>query len=293
MQLQDRKLTVQDRGLAVQDRGLVVQDKGLAFQDTCGNPRRARRIPFPGVLASLVILFATPAFAAPVKDIPVSEPRVHVRDIVPNAPADVADIDLGPAPVPGASRLLLRDELKRAVAEGKPADSKSKPIVFPEAVRIVRKTVKLSAADIEKAMRGALPEERMPRGAKLVAIKAPRVLEVPTGYDDVSAELQRPPRRTGPFSTQVMLTFARGEEVLARFSIPIELTLTREATIPDCAKGSSLTVMVRRGMVEIAASALASGDADVGEILQVTVRSSGRVLRARLVEKDRAEAVDG
>jgi hypothetical protein len=57
-------------------------------------------------------------------------------------------------------------------------------------------------------------------------------------------------------------------------------------------RGGALTLVVRRGLVEVTSAAVAGADADIGNILQVTLRPSGRTVRARLVEKDLAELVE-
>jgi flagella basal body P-ring formation protein FlgA len=75
--------------------------------------------------------------------------------------------------------------------------------------------------------------------------------------------------------------------------VPVELRLTQEALQFDVMKGGAVTVVVRRGLVEVTTLGMAGSDADIGSILQVTLRPSNRTVRARLVEKDLAELVDG
>ncbi len=225
----------------------------------------------------------------PVATVEVSGPRVRLGDLVPHAGAAVGAADLGVAPQPGGSRLVTRDELARAAAEaGAP-----KSLRLPSSVRVVRRMRKLAAAEVDRLVRDALAGPSLPRGAVLTAVRAPRLLEVADGWDAVAAELPKPPKRSGPLPTTALLTFSRAGEVIARASVPVDLTLSADAAVSDVARGAAITLVIRRGLVEITVSALAGADADIGAVLPVTVRPSGRVVRARLVEKDRAEPVDG
>jgi flagella basal body P-ring formation protein FlgA len=60
----------------------------------------------------------------------------------------------------------------------------------------------------------------------------------------------------------------------------------------ELVKGAPVTLVVRRGLVEVTAPAVLSVDADVGDIVQVLLRPSGRAMRAHLVAKDRAVALE-
>jgi hypothetical protein len=183
---------------------------------------------------------------------------------------------------------VTRDELAKAAADaGAP-----RSLRLPSSVRVVRRMKKLGAPEIERLVRGALASA-MPRGASLAAVRAPSRLDVADGWDGVAAELPKPPKRTGALPTTALVTFSKGGEILARASVPVDLVLSAEAAVSDVARGAPITLVTRRGLVEVSVSALAGADADVGAVLPVTVRPSGRVIRARLVERDRAEPVDG
>ncbi len=92
----------------------------------------------------------------------------------------------------------------------------------------------------------------------------------------------------------------RGQRALLRLSVYDEngvpadgtVTLSAEAAVWDCSAKDTITVVVKKGSVEISAPATAGADADIGDQLQVTVKAAGRVLQARLVAKDRAVAVE-
>lgn len=243
----------------------------------------------PLLLAFLGLVAPTLAHATPPARVEVEGARVTVADVVRNAPSDAASVDLGPSPALGGSRLIDRDTILRALREHQATE----PARIPEAVRVFRRTRTLRANELEEILRNALPRERLPRGAALTAIHAPRTLDVPAGWSSVTAEIPRPPRRAGPFVTTAQVSFVRDTEVLARVTIPIDLTFPPEAVRPDLARGSAVTLLVRQGLVEVRVSASAGTDADVGDTIPVVLRPAGRVLRARLIERDVALAVEG
>jgi hypothetical protein len=235
------------------------------------------------------LLSATPALGRPpIAEVRVTTARVHLIDVLPAITGDAGAFDLGPAPTPGASRLVTRDDLLRALDE---AHAKI-PAKLPEAVRVVRKMRKLLALEIEQITRAALPA-KMPRGASLTALRAPKSIDVADGWDAIAARIPRPPHRVGSFPTTVTLGFMSGVETLAEISFPIDVTVTAEGAAFDLARGAQLTLIVKRGLVEVEAPAFATTDADIGAVLPVTLRPSGRVVRARLLTADRAELVDG
>ncbi len=242
------------------------------------------------LLAALALsLGVARAEASPPSQVTVTGARVLVGDVVRGAPADAASVDLGPAPAVGGSRLIDRATILRALRE----HAATEPSQLPEAVRVVRLTRTVTATELERLTRTGLSEHPLPRGAALAGVRASRGLDVAAGWDAVTAELPRLPRRAGPLSTTALVTFRAGAEVLARASVQVDLVLPASAAAPELARGAAVTLVVRQGLVEIRVGASAGADADVGDTLPVILRPSGRVLRARLIERDTALAEDG
>jgi len=233
---------------------------------------------------ALEAMSSSAAGALPVKEIQVTGPRITLSEVVPTVPASVATADLGPAPAPGGSRVVTQEELRTAAT-----GASAKVIAsLPAAVRVVRKMKKLTAADVERETRKAVIAAGLRRGVAIAAVRAPKSSDVAEGFTTIVASVPKPPRRTGRVPTTATLTFQRGTEILARIAVPIDLDLSAEAAVPDIAKGAAVTVTVKSGLVEISASALAGADADVGEDLPVTLRPSGKILRATLVAPGKA-----
>lgn len=213
--------------------------------------------------------------------------RVVLCDVAPKAPAELCDTDLGATPAPGSSRLISRDEVVAALPEGTP----TKGWAIPASTRIVRKTRTVAPVELEKIARRSIAETGLPRGASLAAVRAKSAVTVPDGWDAVSVEVPRPPRKSGKHLATATLVFSEGESVLAKVPVPIEMTLPKSAAQPDVKKGSKLSFVVSRGAIEIKASATATQDADVGETLNVALES-GKIARAKLESKDPAVATE-
>ncbi len=213
--------------------------------------------------------------------------RVLLSDLVPNAPAELAAIDLGAAPQPGSSRLVTREEMVAALPEGVDAQA----LKLPASVRVVRKARKLTPAEIEKMTREAIAAVGVPRNGTLAAARPRATVTVPAGWESVRVEMPKPPRKTGRHLTTATLVLLEGETVLARVPVPVELTLPKSAAVPDVKKGSKLQLFIERSGIEIKATVSAAADADVGE--EVPVMFENRtVINARLVSKDPPSAVE-
>lgn len=243
---------------------------------------RATKLLFAGALA----FGATrDAHAQPrIDTVEVTSARLRVSDVVKDAPSDVASADLGPSPAPSGSRVLTRADLTRLLRDvgytGKAPTADS--------VRIVRKMRHMDAEGLETEVRKAV----LPKGVTIALVRAPRTTDVPEGFDHVTIDLGKLQRRAGTQVTTARAIFLRGEESLATVPVPVELTVSALAAKADLSRGSPLTVIVRRGGVEITAAGVAGADADVGGTLPVTIRETGRVIKAQLIEPSRAILVE-
>lgn len=214
----------------------------------------------------------------------VTGPRVQLADLVPGAP----DVDLGPVPAPGGSRIIDRAEIERAAT----AQGKTAPKSIPASVRVIRKMRAIAGPELEKLARDGAANA-IPRGATLVRVRVAAQLSVADGFDRVSADLPRPPRRAGQATVTGTLAFFRGSEELARTPLVVDFSLTAEAAAPDVAQGSAILLLVRRGLVELRIPATVGADAEIGGTVPVTVRTTGKTLRARVLDREHALVAEG
>ena len=118
-------------------------------------------------------------------------------------------------------------------------------------------------------------------------------VEVPADFDHVTVDLAPLPRRSGVVSVTANVAFlAEDGSTLFKTIMPIEIALPPEAAHADIVRGQPITLVVRHGLVEVAIGGVAGADADVGQIMQVNLKSSNRVLRARAIDKDHAVALE-
>lgn len=150
------------------------------------------------------------------------------------------------------------------------------------------------AASIEEVVRAAFArgDAKLPRGASLDGVRATTLAEAPSSFSRAAVDVTPPPRKAGPVSAIALVTFYRGDDVVARVPVSLDLRVAADAVVFDVAKGTGITLVVERGLVEVSAPAVLSQGGDVGDVVQVLLRPSGRALRARLVAKDRAIAVE-
>jgi hypothetical protein len=208
----------------------------------------------------------------------VAAPRVLLGDIA-DVPDELGDVDLGPAPVPGGSRMIKREELLAALPEG------SRNVLLPAAIRVKRRTRTITVVELEALVREAVALRGLSKGATLEKVRPRGPAKVADGFDEVRVEVPKPPRREGRHLAAATLVFTQAGEEVSRAIVNLELGLSKEAAIPDVAKGAKVQVVVRRGAVSVSALATAQSDADVGEIVTVIVADSGKVLRTKVESK--------
>jgi hypothetical protein len=133
----------------------------------------------------------------------------------------------------------------------------------------------------------------VPKHSKLLAARAASAnVEIPLAPTRVTIDLTPPARKAGNVTATGVLVFWKDADVSARVPLYLDLSVPPEALVYDVPKGAVVTLVVQRGAVEVSAPAVAAADADIGDIVQVLLRPSGRALRAQLVTKDRALAVE-
>ena len=242
------------------------------------------------LIALALAVAAPPALAdsTKIREVIVASARVRMGDIVSGLDQEIADIDLGPSPAAGGSRVIDREEIARALRDHNADSAPSIPAV----VRIVRKTRRLEAAEIERIVRSGAGPKLNP-GVTLSAVHPTRAVDIPDGWNKVTASIPRPPRRVGSVTSAASVVFYEDSQTLSMLSIPVELTLSQEATIPDVVHGARVTLIVRRGLVEITSAGTAGADGDVGSVIPIVLHPSGNTVLGRLEDKDHAIAADG
>lgn len=224
-----------------------------------------------------------PQKGAEVRRVEIAAARIRLGDLIEGL-GDLADLDLGEAPGPGAARLITRAELaatlERQAVQGVPT--------LPSAVRVVRKLDALTPDRVRALATEAIEATRPRPGIKLKHLNVASVVKVASGWERVTASVPRPPHRAGQWMTTVTLTFELDGAPVARVSVPASFDVSAEAARPDVRKGETVTLVVKRGLVEIAARATAKDDADVGDGVYLALQANGKIVRGFLVAPNRA-----
>jgi len=244
------------------------------------------------LLASLLVLSATlgttRGTAAATRQVLVNGTRIHLKDVVPDADASAAQVDLGPSPAPGGSRLVTRADIVAALD----ARQVAAPPSLPDAVRVLRSARHLAALDLNEIVRTAMGAKPLGRGVTLASVRADRPVDVADGWTRVDVDVPRAPKKAGTFSTTAIASFFVGDEVIARLPVRLDLSVSAEGATYDTLRGTAVMLVVRRSLVEVRAPGYAAADADIGDVIPVQLRPSGRVVRARLSTKDEAVAIE-
>jgi hypothetical protein len=234
----------------------------------------------------VVALFFGPfdAGAKPaVRQVEVAAARIKLVDLMANL-GEAGELDLGPAPAPGASRLVTREEIAQALKEHQIVGVSH----LPEAVRVARKMDQLTFERLRTLGEDAIARAGTRTGVRLKSLQPPASVRVASGWQSVTTQLPKSPRRAGEWTTTVMLSFEGEGQKLARVAVPAVFEISADGAAPDISKGAPLTLVIRTGLVEVSTKAVAGDNADIGETFAVTLRPSGKVVRAKLVAKGRA-----
>jgi flagellar basal body P-ring formation chaperone FlgA len=244
------------------------------------------------LVASVLVLSAalahSPAVAGPTPQVPVTTTRIHLKDLFPDIDAAAAEVDLGPSPPAGGSRLVTRADIMAAL------DAKQLPVPqsMPDAVRVVRGARHIAAAEMNAIVRSALDNKPLGRGVALAAVRADRSVDVADGWTRVDIDVPRAPKRAGTFTTAAIASFFVGNDVIARIPVRVDLSVSADGATYDTIRGAAVMLVVRRSTVEVRAPGFAAADGDVGDVIPVQLRPSGRTIRARLSTKDEAVALE-
>ncbi|HMJ53502.1 MAG TPA: flagella basal body P-ring formation protein FlgA [Polyangiaceae bacterium] len=241
--------------------------------------------------AWLVAVFslALPLSAAAEPTQSVDHARLLAGDLIPSAPQGVAEIDLGPAPPPGGSRLLTKNEIEQMLRKRGVDTSK---LVIPAALRIVGASKRISPADLATLITPVVLKT-LPPGVALVKLQPTYDVVVPPTATVGTIDIPRHPRQKGPFRTTANVEMVSGGEVVARIPVPIVLEVSDEAARPDVARGARIGLVIDRRSLRIMTQGSCLLDANIGDVVSVLVVSTNRVIKAKITSRDEAQVIEG
>lgn len=235
--------------------------------------------------AVCLLAFSGAAMAEPVRRI--TGAVVLVADVVPNAPAELADLELCPAPPAGSSRLITRDEMKRRLVDLGADPSR---LTLPSVVRVEAEAERWSAKDLTEKATTSL-QATLPPAVTLESLKATRNLVVPLGARVAAVRVQVP-RREGRHELTGTAEITLGEKIVARAPVRVAVNVAVGAFEPAITRGSRVTLIIEQGATRVGASAMAMSDVDLGGEAMFKVTTTGRVLKARVQTRETALVIE-
>ncbi|MFZ5894331.1 MAG: hypothetical protein ACOY0T_24935 [Myxococcota bacterium] len=242
------------------------------------------------LLHSVTLVFAlfgatSAANAEPTRTLESS--RIRLGDLVSTSDAELAALDLGPAPPPGSSRLLSREDVVR---ELRTQGLEQRKLSFPAVLRVVSASRRYSPSEVSALV---LPEvtAALPPGVDLKEIKAPRGIVTAPRVRVAPIKLPKLPRRAGSVDVTVVANLVQDEEIVSRLALSLTLNVSEQAARPLVDKGTRVELVILSGSARISASAVALEPVDIGEVASFKVSTTQRVLRARLESRTHAQVV--
>ena len=234
----------------------------------------------------LLLLVPVSAYGEDVRTVAGS--RILLSDIVPNAPATASRSDFGPSPAPGASRLISRQEVQARLRRLGIDPAK---IAMPDVVRMVGRGKELAPNEVS-SLSSPLIRQSLPAGITLFGVEpAAQPVIVPPNAAPGSVLFPQWHRRSGRIRATVTVEFVDEGRVVARIPLSITVEMASDAGRADVAKGTSLQVVLTQGAVSITSSATTLSEGNIGDTVRVTIRATGRVVRALITSSTAGKVV--
>jgi flagella basal body P-ring formation protein FlgA len=233
----------------------------------------------------LIFLLSNSVFAAKkLRGVTVNADRIVLGDVVRNAPRNIADLDLGPAPKPGKNKFIsgkqVRTRLKQAMV-------KSRGLRIPGKVRVHRASQNVNELTLRKHVERALARQ-LPEGLGYEDLVMRGGMVMPRGKLRVELEMPRKVHQgLYNFKASVYAGKSKGKTTLVRVNLRRDAALEREVI----ERGDTIWIKVRSGGVVVSTRGIAQQDGRTGQRIAVMPRQGrkmiyGMVTDAGVVEMD-------
>ncbi len=238
---------------------------------------------YPLVLGML-LLGLSPRSAQAEIERTVTSSRVLFGILVPSAPLEVADLDLGPAPPAGSSRLYSTEELVMAARQ---AGTK---LLVKDSVRAVRAAKRWTQAELLTFITPKL-KAALPNYARLLRVDVPRTLVTVPCVELSRVEPGQLPNRRGTVQTSALFELTVDGKLEQRLSLPIVLDLGERPKPVEVERGTTVALQITLGASRVSAAAIAVQTVAVGSVALFRVTKTRKTLRAKLLSPSTAEVV--
>jgi flagella basal body P-ring formation protein FlgA len=213
--------------------------------------------------------------------------RLKLSDVMPQAPEDVAVLDLGPAPPPAVSRVIGRDELVRRLLV---AGIDPNTLKLPKSVRVTSASKRFSPAEFKQFALQPVTNS-LPRGVRLIDVSTRSAL-LPSRATLGTVRLSQLPKREGVLRTSAIADVMLDGEVTSRLSLSLLVEVDAAAFAPDLERGALVELIVQMKSAQVTATAEALEAVRIGEVARFRVARTQKTLRARLESRNLARVVE-
>jgi hypothetical protein len=213
--------------------------------------------------------------------------RIELGELTERAPESARDLDLGPAPPPGATLLLDHRAVAAALRE---AGLDPASVRLDSVLRVVGASRRWTPDELVSLARPAV-ESSLPDGVVVTHMTVRSGIVTAPGATAGRPEIPKTPRRAGATKTAVVVPLLVEGEVVARVTLSTTLDVSERAARPDVLRGARVTLFIDRRAARIGAAGFALEDLDVGEVGTFRVDRTGRTVRARLESTDLASVI--
>jgi len=215
----------------------------------------------------------------------ISEQRVRLSDVAPDVPRGLAQVDLGRAPPPGRSRYFSYEEM---AARLRSAGVSASQLKLPRGIRVKSVARQFTPEELTQLILAPV-QKSMPVGVRLdkAVVTQSRVLSPKIEVGEV--RLPRFVMKKGKQTQTGTVEILWGNQVALRLPVRMSVSIDERAAGQVVKRGMSVTLLIRRGSVEISALAQTLSTGRVGDVVSVRVGVTKKVMAARLVSHDRAE----
>lgn len=214
--------------------------------------------------------------------------RIELGELVPDAPAELHLVDIGQSPPPGSSRLVTRKQVEQQLAQ---AGFASDQLQMPATVRARAEGKTMSASELSDWLAPAI-KSALPQGVELVQVRTSTRLTLSPEAKVADIRVPKLPKRVGTVQLGLTAVLSLDGETTHHLPLVVVVSISPQAADYEVRQGATVTLVIQRRTLRITAAATALGGADIGDIAQFRVQSTGRTLKARVVSRDQAVVVE-
>jgi len=233
---------------------------------------------------TVCLLWLSPSLARAEVHKVITTSRVRFGELVPDAPTEVQDLDLGPAPPAGSSRLFSANELASAARRA------GTNVAVSDSVRVVRATKRWSQLELRELVKSKL-QSTLPAHARLLHVDVPQFLVSSTTAELSRVTLGQLPSRQGTVHTSAVADLTSDGRIEHRLVISVALDLGIPPKPIELPQGTLLTLVIRLGTTQVSTSATTLQPTTVGSIALVRVIKTRKTLHGKILTATMAEVV--